>query len=49
MSEGMYDIIWLLNSGIDVYLKMLISIVILRYLCKPKEKCYVGDIKKLDK
>tara|TARA_Y100001973_G_C5190988_1_gene330975 strand:+ start:1008 stop:1157 length:150 start_codon:yes stop_codon:yes gene_type:complete len=49
MNEGMFDIVWLLNSSIDVYLKMLVSIVILRYLCKPKEKCDVGDIKKLDK
>ena len=36
MSEGMFDIIWLLDSGGELYLKVLICIVVCKYLSKPK-------------
>jgi hypothetical protein len=30
--EGLFDILWMLNSGIDLFLKCLLSMAILTYL-----------------
>lgn len=35
--DSLYDIMWLLNSGIDIYLKILICLALCAYLSKPKE------------
>ena len=35
--DSLYDITWLINSGIDIYLKMLICIALCAYLAKTKE------------
>ena len=35
--DSLYDIMWLLNSGIDIYLKILIFLALCAYLSKPKE------------
>ncbi len=49
MTDAIYDIVWLLDSSVEMYLKLLISFVVLGYLCKPKEACCVGKNKELDK
>ena len=49
MSDAIYDIVWILDSSVELYLKLLISFVVLKYLCKPKEAYCVGKNKELDK
>ena len=38
MSEAIYDIVWLLDASVEVYLKLLISFVVLKYLYRPITK-----------
>ena len=35
--DSLYDIMWLINSGIDIYLKVLVCLALCAYLSKPKE------------
>ena len=42
-----YDLVWMLDACIGMFLKVVLTMAVLTYLCKPKE--IEDDIKKNEK